>query len=124
MEADADDRLVLDRRGRGAAEAFRDRGLRVFRLGSPYDDREREFMTKYERALVRTTVRAVICVPIFADLNAWDLEEEDRPEPSGILAIDSDEPLASELKDPDLMNMLVAQSAILYAAVSAETENG
>jgi NTE family protein len=124
MEADADDRLVLDRRGRGAAEVFRDRGLRVFRLGTPYEDREREFMTKYERALVRTTVKAVICVPIFADLNAWDLEEQDRPEPSGILAIDSDEPLASEFKDPDLMNMLVAQSAILYAAVSAETENG
>lgn len=124
MQADADDRLVLDRRGRGAAEAFRDRGLRVFRLGSAYEDRGREFMTKYERALVRDTVRAVICVPIFQDLNVWDSDEAQRPEPSGILAIDSDEPLAAEFKDPDLMNMLVAQSAILYAAVSTELENG
>lgn len=124
MEADADDRLVLDRRGRGAAEAFRARGLRVFRLGGAYEDRGREFMTKYERALVRDTVKAVICVPIFEDLNVWDLDEPQRPEPSGILAIDSDEPLAPEFKDPDLMNLLVAQSAILYAAVSAERENG
>lgn len=124
MQADADDRLVLDRRGRGAAEAFRDRGLRVFRLGSAHEDRGREFMTKYERALVRSTVRAVICVPIFRDLNVWDLDEAQRPEPSGILALDSDEPLAAEFNDPDLMNLLVAQSAILYAAVSAERENG
>lgn len=124
MEQDADDRLLLDRRGRGAAEAFRARGLRVFRLGKGYNVRSKEFMTKYERALVRTSVRAVICVPIFADATAWDLEEADRPEPAGILAIDSDEPLAEEFDDNDLRNMLVAQSAILYEAVSSEMPDG
>jgi NTE family protein len=45
MEADADDRLLLDRRGRGAAEAFRDRGLRVFRLGPQFERRDLEYMT-------------------------------------------------------------------------------
>lgn len=124
MEADTDDRLLLDRRGRGAAEAFRDRGLRVFRLGGGHEDRHKEFMTKYERALVRTSVRTLVCVPIFADVVAWDLDEAERPEPSGVLALDSDEPLAPEFQDPDFLNMLVAQSAILYEAVSAETDYG
>lgn len=124
MEMDADDRLLLDRRGRGAAEAFRSRGLRVFRLGAAHEDRAREFMTKYERAMVRSSVQAVACVPIFADLGSWNLDEPERPEPSGVLAIDSDEALASDFKDDNLLNLLVTQSVVLYEAVNAETDNG
>lgn len=120
MEADADDRLLLDRRGRGAAEVFRARGLRRFRFARKFDDRSRDFMTKYERALVRQSVRTVLCVPIFADSTAWSLPEGDRPEPAGVLAIDSDEDLAKEFDDDDLWNMLVDQSAVLYEAVSSE----
>ena len=124
MEADADDRLLLDRRGRGAAETFRDKGLRVFRLGAEYERREREFMTKHERALVRTSVRAVVCVPIFADPTAWGLDEPDRPTPAGVLAIDSDAPLADDFRDDDVQNMLVDQSAVLYGALSLEIDDG
>jgi NTE family protein len=124
MDTDADDRLLLDRRGRGAAEAYRDKGLRVFRLGAKYEQRELEFMTKYERALVRDTVRAVVCVPIFADFTAWSLDESERPIPAGVLAIDSDAPLADDFRDTDVQNMLVDQSAVLYGALSLEIGDG
>lgn len=124
METDADDRLLLDRRGRGAAEVFRARGLRRFQLGAKFDDRPREYMTKYERALVRRTVRTVLCVPIFADSTAWGLPEAERPEPAGILAIDTDQSLATEFDDNDLWNMLVGQSAVLYEVVSSEMDDG
>lgn len=124
METDADDRLLLDRRGRGAAEAFRERGLRRFQLGGKYDDRPREFMTKYERALVRRGVRTVLCVPIFEDGAAWSQPEEARPEPAGILAIDSDESLATEFDDNDLLGVLVEQSVVLYEVVSTEVGDG
>ena len=124
METDADDRLMLDRRGRGAAEVFRERGLRRSQLGAKFDDRPREFMTKYERALVRRTVRTVVCVPIFEDSTAWSLPEGDRPEPAGILAVDSDENLATEFDDNEFRNMLVDQSAVLYEAVSSEMSDG
>ncbi len=124
METDADDRLLLDRRGRGAAEVFRERGLRHFRLGAKHDDRPREFMTKYERALVRRSVRSVLCVPIFEDGVAWSLVEDQRPVPAGILALDSDENLATDFDDNDLMGMLVEQSVILYEVVSTEVDDG
>lgn len=124
MEDDADDRLLLDRRGRGAAEAFRARGLRVFRLGADFDEPEAEFMTKYERALIRNSVRTVICIPIFRNRAAWKLDEPKRPEPAGILTIDSDDAIYKEVQDSKLLNKLVRQSAILYAAVSSEIGNG
>lgn len=123
MDEDADDRMLLDRQGQGSSEAFRERGVRVFRLDPAARERARGFMTKYEHAMVRSTLRAVVCVPIFADLGAWDLEERDRPEPSGVLAIDSDENLASEFRDDKLLNMLVAQSVVLYEAVNAERDH-
>ena len=124
METDADDRLLLDRRGRGAAEAFRKRGLRIFRLGSNHDKPGLEYMTKYERALVRTSVRTVVCVPIFEDRTDWTLDEANRPEPAGILTIDSDATIYAELQNRDLLNILVDQSTILYTAVSSEIGNG
>lgn len=124
MDADADDRLLLDRRGRGAAEAFRERGLRVFRLGQRFERRNLEYMTKHERALVRGTVQAVICVPIFADPTAWSLEEAERPEPAGVLALDSDTPLAEDFQRDDFKSMLVEQSAVLYGALNLEMGDG
>jgi predicted acylesterase/phospholipase RssA len=124
MQEDADDRLLLDRRGRGAAEAFRERGLRVFRLGTKFEDRDLEYMTKHERALVRVTVQAVVCVPIFADPGSWALDEPERPEPAGVLAIDSDAPLAEDFRRDDVQSVLVEQSAVLYGALSLEVGSG
>lgn len=123
MDADADDRLLLDRRGRGAAEAFREKGLRVFQLGPEFERRDREFMTKHEAALVRASVRATVCVPIFADPTAWGLDELERPIPAGVLTVDSDHPLADDFQDHDVQSMLVDQSAVLYGALSLEIGN-
>jgi NTE family protein len=124
MEHDADDRLMLDRRGRGAAVAYRERGLRIFRMGAPFEQPGLEFMTKYERALVRRTVKTVICVPIFADSAAWTRDEPKRPEPAGILTIDTDDELFDEFQDQRLVNMLVKQGAILYTALNVEIDDG
>lgn len=122
MDADADDRLILDRRGPGAAEAFRSRGLRVLRLDDPV--RDVSFMTKYERALLRPTVAAALYIPIFADPEAWALDEAERPEPAGILTLDSDTPLAADFQDDDLVSLLVTMSAVLYEAVGSEVNIG
>lgn len=124
MAEDADDRLILDRRGRGSATAFRERGLRVFRFGNNQSKPELDYMTKYERALVRNSVKTVICVPIFKKSTAWDIDEVDRPEPAGVLTIDSDDTIYKEFQDNNLWDMLVQQSAILYAAVNSEVGNG
>lgn len=124
MEQDADDRLFLDRRGRGAAEAFRRSDLLVIRLGRKFERRQAEFMTKYERALVRRSVKTVICVPIFKDPTDWGRVRGNRDIPHGILALDSDTDIAAELNDPQIKAMLTGRSNVLYEAVSSEVENG
>lgn len=124
MQDDPDDRLLLDRRGRGAAEAFRERGLRIFSLSAAAADPAAEFMTKYERALLRRSVVAVICVPIFEEKEAWDRDEADRPEPKGVLSLDSDEDLAAAFNDPNLINMLVDKSGVLFEAIRLEPTDG
>lgn len=120
MEQDADDRLLLDRRGRGAADAFRRSDLLVFKLGKKFNRPSAEFMTKYERALVRKTVKTVVCVPIFKDPTAWGLAPAKRGPPQGILAIDCDVDIASELSSPQIKAMLTKRSDVLYAAISEE----
>ena len=69
-------------------------------------------------------LRAVICVPIFADFTARSLDEPERPTPAGVLAIDSDAPLADDFRNNDVQNMLVDQSAVLYGALSLEIGDG
>ncbi|WP_313552984.1 patatin-like phospholipase family protein [Brevundimonas sp.] len=124
METDADDRLLLDRRGRGAAQAFRDRDMLSFRLSAGLTRRHAEYMTKYERALVRTSVRTVMCVPIFKDPDSWNRGRDKRAVPLGILAIDSDVNLALEFKVPQLQTMLTKCSNVLYEAVSSKVDHG
>lgn len=124
MEGDADDRLLLDRRGRGAAYVFRGRSLSVFQLGSAHIRRELEYMTKYERALVRKDVLTVMCVPIFADGAVVRLAPTNRPEPVGVLAIDCDQDIASELDTDHIKDMLTDQSIVIHKAVYSESNNG
>jgi hypothetical protein len=125
MEGDADDRLLLDRRGRGAAQAFREKGLRIFDMSQSSRSDSDEFMTKYERALLRSSAKTALCVPIFSDQDAWGMEDEQaRPEPSGIVSIDSDEDLFREFEDPDVTDALVQMSSVLYELVSKEVEHG
>lgn len=123
MERDADDRLSLDRRGRGAALAFRRRRLLTLRLGKRHEDRDVEFMTKYERALLRKSVRTVTCVPIFKDPTEWN-STVGRNTPHGILALDSDHDIVADLAHPHIEYMLSDRSNVLYGAISSEEDLG
>jgi hypothetical protein len=71
MDGDADDRLVIDRRGSGAAQAFRERTIVIANFrGAGWD----AHMTKDDRALVRRSLHSAICVPIFEDVVSWSIE--------------------------------------------------
>ncbi len=112
MAADADDRLPLDCRSRqGAAEAFRTRDLELHRFGPASSS---DFMTKYERALLRPSLHTALCVPIFAAAEAWQSTDlAARPTPCGVLSLDSDEDLSVEFGDPGIVSFIVKQSILL-----------
>lgn len=95
MEGDADDRLTLDREGSGLAAAYQDRASVVG--GESLLDRS--MMTKYERAMVRRRVKSWACVPIYPDAAVLDRAVGDRPEPLGVLIIDSDTCLHDFIQD-------------------------
>ncbi len=59
------DRLTLDAECPGVPEAFEQRSVTLW---APAETSRRQaVMTKYERALVRRSVKSAICVPIFYD---------------------------------------------------------
>ncbi len=115
---DSDDRLLLDRRQKGPPQAFRERETQLTSLTEP----PRDYRTRYEFALARTTVRTQLSIPIFDDSDSWNLPPSGRPEPAGVLAIDSDLDLAKEFSSPKLRDMLVQRSTVLYAAFKMEAE--
>jgi len=125
MTGDADDRLLLDRRGQGAAVAFAEKGVRVFPVAPMAGGPSRGYMTKYEQALVRPSMRAMICVPIFKDGSQWSRDEPKRDGPDGVLCLDCDDPeMTSDFDNREFVDMLVDKSSVLYAAISLEPDNG
>jgi len=73
-------------------------------------------MTKYERALIRPGLRTALCVPIFADAEAWRVADpSQRPAPIGIVALDSDEDLGIEFAETSLLSFFATQ-AVLFSA--------
>lgn len=112
MEGDTDDRLVLDGRGNGAAEAFRTRGI-VFQ---DFEDSQAfDYMRKYEKRLVRKDLKGAICVPIFGDPVEWTKDDpKQRSKPLGVFCFDSDEDLKSDYKDQGVRTFIVTRSAVLY----------
>lgn len=125
MTDDADDRLLLDLRGQGSALAFKEKGVRVLRCDPEPTHTSRVFMTKYERALVRHTVRSMVCVPIFRDGRAWSREEAERDPPDGVLCLDSDDPeMTADFGQLQLINLLVDKSSVLFAAINLEPDLG
>ncbi|WP_310496063.1 patatin-like phospholipase family protein [Sandarakinorhabdus sp.] len=104
MEADADDRLIIDPRAPGAPLAFAlKRALHVDLSAVPPDAR---FMTKYELALVRPTLQSIIAVPVFGNPAAWTRPAGQRPKPSAALCLDSDSGLEFLYADANLMAVL------------------
>ena len=122
MDGDADDRLVLDDRSSGAAEAYRERTLvfQDFTNAQAFD-----FMRKYEKAQVRPTLKGAICVPIFYNEDEWARQQsEDRSEPLGIFCFDSDEDIQIDYNDQGFREFLVKRSAVLRAALAYGENNG
>lgn len=117
MADDADDRLLLDRRGRGVPQAYEQRNLVFAPVGAAWTHPAQDYMTKYERALVRAGIRSLICVPVFESVDVWESQPRDRPDPAGILSIDSDADLADDFDDPDIKDLLAVQSTLLFSAL-------
>jgi NTE family protein len=97
MEGDADDNLFLPIDRTLAGCAFTTRRI----LGpTAFDDLGMEGgQDKYRHALVWRDLVSCICIPIFKDQSVWQSAAETRPEPVGVLNIDSDgdlDPLADE----------------------------
>jgi hypothetical protein len=115
MDGDADDRLPVDRRARGAGEAFSRADVVVMTFsGAP------PFMTKYERALIRPGLRSALCIPIFRDVESWEQPPAARPQPLGVLSVDSDDDLSAEFADTDFLRTLVEKSVLLSPAFEME----
>jgi NTE family protein len=127
MSRDADDRLSLDVRGRGAALAFVQRDAVFAPVGPTWAHPARDFMTKYERALARREIKAIIALPIFPDADDWLISDPmQRPTPCGVVAIDSDRDieLAAAFDDEHLMSILKAASTLLYSTLRTELPSG
>lgn len=115
METDADDRLILDDRGNGAAEAYRARALAFQDFQNP---QAFVFMTKYEKALIRQGLKGAICVPIFDDEKEWQKPQNvARSKPLGVFCFDSDEDIQSDYDDPTFKGFIVKRSTVLQAAL-------
>jgi hypothetical protein len=96
MEADADDRLTLDAECAGVPEAFEQRSLALWAPAEA--SLGKAVMTKYEKALVRRSVKCAICVPIFSDVGVWNLPLSSRNQPLAVVALDTDEDIIANLQ--------------------------
>lgn len=117
MDEDADDRLTLDRRTRGAGDAFTSGDLVIV----TFQEGERHrFMTKYERALVRPTLHSTLCIPIFSEQGSWELAPAARPAPRGVVAFDSDHDLSDEFRDGSLLQAIVERTVLISRTLDSE----
>lgn len=124
MEDDADDRLALDERGRGAPAAYKERIPKLTPVGPEWADPDKDFMTKYERALLPQAVRSIISIPIFASVEDWDNDPDERSTPCGVVSIDCSRSLETAFDDVDFMSLLTAQSTLLFPVVTREPKRG
>lgn len=124
MDSDTDDRLLLDRRGQGAPRAFASKTLIYVAIRAPADSDGAHFMTKYERALLRPTLKSAICVPIFDCVDEWKKEEGDRATPLGVFCFDSDEELEKDFSCNQVRDLVVEASMLLLAALVPEKDDG
>jgi NTE family protein len=122
MEMDADDRLALDAECPGVPEAFEQRQA-VFWSPSGSSSRV-SIMTKYERALVRRSVKCSICVPIFSAVEEWKLPSMSRNQPLAVVALDTDEDILTSLQDNQvLLNLIIEATAGISALITERRRN-
>ena len=121
MEQDADDRLTLDAECPGVPEAFEQRQA-VF--WSPSSSSRASVMTKYERALVRRSVKCSICVPIFSAVEEWKLPSMSRNQPLAVVALDTDEDILGSLQGNQvLLNLIIEATSGISALMTERRRN-
>jgi hypothetical protein len=122
MENDADDRLTLDAECPGVPEAFEQRQT-VF--WSPGGAGSRiPVMTKYERALVRRSVKCSICVPIFSGVEEWKLPSTSRNQPLAVVALDTDEDILMHLQGNQvLLNLIIEATSGISVLLTERRRN-
>jgi hypothetical protein len=87
-------------------------------LGLPVNNGQRDYLTKYARALVRPTVKSAICAPMSRDiqmLSKRPLERSDSP--LGVLCTDSDVDLTQSQKLDDVLRWLQVEAAGLISVI-------
>jgi hypothetical protein len=117
MENDTDDRLTLDAECPGVPEAFKQRATVLW---SPIDTAQAPIMTKYERALVRRSVKCVICVPIFSSPSQWDLPTASRNQPLAVVALDTDLDIIGGLQEKQATLNAIIESTVGLGALMTE----
>jgi NTE family protein len=115
MDKDADDHMVLDQRAPGAPQAFRDNCVVGWRSSFTDGGEPRDFLTKYERALLPKTLKSTICIPILPNVSALspDVPAARRTAPIGVVSLDSNEDLVPYQSDEALMRRLTDQAALI-----------
>ena len=115
-DSDADDRLEIDRRGRGAPRAWDTRQPTLAQLGGIPDSDL--IMTKYERALQPKDIVSVISVPVFAV--KFDAATNARPTPERVLCLDSNADLAPAFADPQFLEWLQGECVLVSLSEIAD----
>jgi NTE family protein len=96
MDFDPDDRMDLPIEAGGAGRCFTNRKPQIVDLQRAKREYPSFRMSKYEQALVRSSLRSLLSVPIFDPRSTGDIE---RRSVMGVLNIDSDDLSANEMGD-------------------------
>jgi NTE family protein len=122
MEHDADDRLTLDAECPGVPEAFEQRQTVFWSPGGAGS--RPPIMTKYERALVRRSVKCSICVPIFPRVEEWKLPSTSRNQPLAVVALDTDEDILGHLQgNQALLNLIIEATSGISVLLTERRRN-
>jgi hypothetical protein len=118
MERDTDDRLTLDAECPGVPQAFKQRATVLW---SPVGATgQASVMTKYERALVRRSVKCAICVPIFSTDDQWNLPSASRNQPLAVVAFDTDVDIIGHLQEESAIVNAIIDSTVRIGALMTE----
>lgn len=110
MVDDADDRLNFSRLTQGAPNAYANKAPAFIDFGATIASGANPNMTKYEFALLRKSLKSSICLPVFDQAQAWEQQQAQRPNPLGVVAIDSDSDLSHIFVDQQLMRSFARMS--------------
>jgi len=124
MHDDADDRLTFSRLVQGAPSAFDSRQPAFIDFGTTIAAGANANMTKYEFALLRRSLKSAICLPVFDQAQAWEEPQPTlRPQPLGVVSIDSDGDLSHIFQNQPLMRVFALMSLKFNEILRIEVGN-